>query len=213
MAERAPFLFIADHLALDFVNTELVDEGELRDRLGSFGDLVAWARQAWRLDARAAARIHERWGTSLAGAGALAAARSFRAELRRMAEDIVAGRRVGPATVSSINAVLRRPLEYQQIVPTSGGFERRTRLSLGRPEDLLVPMAQAAAELLVTGDWSRVRACGNPQCVLFFYDTTRSHTRRWCSMQSCGNRMKVAAFFQRQRSSRRKAGAGRRKGT
>jgi predicted RNA-binding Zn ribbon-like protein len=64
---------------------------------------------------------------------------------------------------------------------------------------LLVPVAEAMAELLETGDYQLVRRCENPNCTLLFYDRTKSHRRRWCSMAICGNRMKVAAFRARQR--------------
>jgi predicted RNA-binding Zn ribbon-like protein len=35
---------------------------------------------------------------------------------------------------------------------------------------------------------------------LYFYDTTKNHTRRWCSMTGCGNRAKAAAFYERKKS-------------
>ncbi|WP_101848290.1 CGNR zinc finger domain-containing protein [Zhihengliuella sp. ISTPL4] len=41
----------------------------------------------------------------------------------------------------------------------------------------------------------RIRPCANPECVLWFYDTSKSGQRRWCSMQGCGNRMKAARFY------------------
>jgi predicted RNA-binding Zn ribbon-like protein len=37
----------------------------------------------------------------------------------------------------------------------------------------------------------RIRGCANPECVLWFLDTSRPGTRRWCSMASCGNRDKA----------------------
>jgi predicted RNA-binding Zn ribbon-like protein len=62
---------------------------------------------------------------------------------------------------------------------------------------LIVPIAEAAADLLCHGDLSLVKKCGNPRCILFFYDTTKNHARRWCSMAGCGNRMKAAAHYRR----------------
>jgi predicted RNA-binding Zn ribbon-like protein len=64
---------------------------------------------------------------------------------------------------------------------------------------LLVPIAEAAADLLCAGNFEYLRKCENPACVLLFYDTTKNHRRRWCSMAACGNRAKVAQFYQRQR--------------
>ena len=37
----------------------------------------------------------------------------------------------------------------------------------------------------------RISGCANPDCILWFLDTTRPGTRRWCSMAACGNRDKA----------------------
>ncbi|MNR58262.1 CGNR zinc finger [compost metagenome] len=64
-------------------------------------------------------------------------------------------------------------------------------------EQYLAPLAEMAAQLLVEGDFNLVRECEHPDCVLWFYDRTKSHRRRWCSMALCGNRHKVAEFRKR----------------
>jgi len=60
----------------------------------------------------------------------------------------------------------------------------------------------AAADLVrVLGERpERVRKCANPECVLWFLDTSKNGSRRWCSMEACGNRAKVGRFNQRQRT-------------
>jgi predicted RNA-binding Zn ribbon-like protein len=50
------------------------------------------------------------------------------------------------------------------------------------------------AELISSGNWSRIKACDNPACSHVFYDTTRSRTQRWDSYEVCGNRVNVAAY-------------------
>jgi predicted RNA-binding Zn ribbon-like protein len=65
-------------------------------------------------------------------------------------------------------------------------------------EQLLAPIAEAAAELLTLQDFSIIRKCESPDCVLWFYDRTKGHKRRWCSMAVCGNRHKVSSFRKRQ---------------
>jgi predicted RNA-binding Zn ribbon-like protein len=49
------------------------------------------------------------------------------------------------------------------------------------------------------GSWSRMKACGNPECRWAFYDASKNHSGRWCEMSSCGNRMKARAFRERAR--------------
>ena len=68
---------------------------------------------------------------------------------------------------------------------------------------------QALGEMLATvframsdGTWSRMKACGNPDCRWAFYDATKNHSGRWCDMASCGNRMKARAFRERKRAGR-----------
>jgi predicted RNA-binding Zn ribbon-like protein len=49
------------------------------------------------------------------------------------------------------------------------------------------------------GSWSRMKACGNPDCRWAFYDSSKNRSGRWCEMASCGNRMKARAFRERAR--------------
>lgn len=69
------------------------------------------------------------------------------------------------------------------------------------------PVDAAVARMLVllaeaqgSGEWSRLKACGNPDCQWIFYDTSRNRSGRWCSMQECGGVMKARAYRRRQRT-------------
>jgi len=66
-------------------------------------------------------------------------------------------------------------------------------------DQLLAPLAEQAGELIATGDFTLVRQCEHSECILWFYDRTKSHRRRWCSMALCGNRHKVAEHRKRLR--------------
>ena len=111
-----------------------------------------------------------------------------------------AGKRGDPGP---LNRLLARGGAYQQLIWKPGTQPRRVaHRRVKAPEDLLLPIAEAMAELLETGNFRLVRKCENPSCTLWFYDRAKSHGRRWCSMAICGNRMKVAAFRARQRESK-----------
>ncbi|HET7621944.1 MAG TPA: ABATE domain-containing protein [Gemmatimonadaceae bacterium] len=111
--------------------------------------------------------------------------------------------------VAAINAILRADVRYDEISltqpPAHGDagarFERRTHRTDFAPSSLLAPLADSASELLCGGDASRVHLCGNPKCVLYFYDTTRNRRRRFCTPEGCGNRVKAAARYRRSRES------------
>ncbi|MEV7239519.1 CGNR zinc finger domain-containing protein [Streptomyces sp. NPDC051020] len=60
-------------------------------------------------------------------------------------------------------------------------------------------ITRAVADLMVAGEWSRVRICDNKACHHAFYDTTRSRTQRWHSYEMCGNKANVAAYRARKK--------------
>jgi predicted RNA-binding Zn ribbon-like protein len=49
------------------------------------------------------------------------------------------------------------------------------------------------------GTWSRLKACGNDECLWAFYDRSRNHGGTWCDMSSCGNMLKNREFRARKR--------------
>ncbi|MGV9409896.1 CGNR zinc finger domain-containing protein [Nocardia sp. NPDC003693] len=80
----------------------------------------------------------------------------------------------------------------------------RRRLTPDGPADLpdvgqarWLPAWLAADDLLRL--WSlapeRIKQCAHPQCVLYFYDTSKNGTRRWHSMLTCGNRAKATRHY------------------
>jgi predicted RNA-binding Zn ribbon-like protein len=200
MSTRAPspFVFIGNHRLLDFVNTEVAADGALRDLLGGFGDLVHWLEAAGALDRAPARTALIKWEGKRSGEAALTAARTLRAALRRLADAAVEGRPVPRATLERVNQLLGRGAAVARVVPDSAaGFVTRRGLRLEEPLDLLVPVAEAAADLLCHADLSRIRRCAHPACVLYFLDGTKNGTRRWCDMRTCGNRANAAAYYRR----------------
>ena len=198
-ASSGKFPLVGNHRCLDFVNTELIEQGRRVDRLQDFADLVGWLEQVQVLSVAQAKQILRRWGQTSKGAGALAEARAFRRVLREMAEGIVHGKRPSALVLNKINALLRHRTADVALVRTRHGFERRVSFQPRDPIHLLVPVAESASDLLCHGDLSLILKCENPRCILYFYDATKNHGRRWCSMTVCGNRMKVAAHYRRRR--------------
>jgi predicted RNA-binding Zn ribbon-like protein len=194
------FYFIGERLCLDFVNTQAVVEGSAVDLLADFDDLVAWSVAAQVIPAADGKELLRRWNGTREAGRAFAQAVELRAALRAMAERIDDGRRsVSAATLSQINEILRTRAGALELTRKGDGYELRFNQRFEEPADLLVPIAESAADLLGHGDLTFVRKCQNPRCILFFYDTTKNHARRWCSMSACGNRAKVAAHYRRTR--------------
>jgi len=60
-----------------------------------------------------------------------------------------------------------------------------------------VPIAESFARLVTEADAGRIRKCKNPDCVLYFHDTSKGGNRAWCSLDLCGNKLRMAASRQR----------------
>jgi predicted RNA-binding Zn ribbon-like protein len=199
---QIPFLFVANQLCLDFLNTQLVLDGRPVDLLATFSDLVAWLVQADLLPEEEAKQMEQQWGRQAQGTQTLDQARAFRVTLREMVERIAAGRPVPQVAIEAINNMLRYRVGYPQLTSRKGIFDRRFQVESEDANQLLGLLAEAATNLLSTCELSLIKKCQNPACVLFFYDTTKNHARHWCSMSLCGNRNKVAAHYRRHRNRR-----------
>lgn len=55
-------------------------------------------------------------------------------------------------------------------------------------------------ELIEYGDKNRIKICENPDCRWFFYDETKSRTKRWCD-DKCASLMKVRKFRAKKKDS------------
>lgn len=196
---RQPFLFVGNHPCLDFINTLMIVQGTPTDLLGGFEDLVAWLVQANMMDKVRAVVVMTQWNhkdqEQLFEQGVV-----FRKTLREIVARIVARKSIPDSAVASINQILSQCPGYPQLVYKKGGYVRQFQSQATQKGGLLAPLAEAASDLLCSGKLSLVKKCGNPACILYFYDTTKNHTRNWCSMQLCGNRIKVAAHYQRKRN-------------
>jgi predicted RNA-binding Zn ribbon-like protein len=183
---------VADHLALDLINTVVRLDGKLVDSLQSDTDVLRWLIDAgWPVKGDL---------TSSKPDTLLHSARTLREAIRKLVETRKAGKR---ADLAHFNAFLAESQSYLKLSSGKGGILNLERDWKQRtPEEILAPVAETAAELLATGDFNLVRHCEDSECVLWFYDRTRSHHRRWCSMATCGNRNKVAAFRNRLRTTK-----------
>jgi len=198
-----PFLFVGNHLCLDFINTQMIVRGNLTDLLRKFGDLMTWLVQAKVVDADQGKVAITRWSAA-EQKRVFDAAIALRKALRNMAEDIAARKAIPNSTLTAINQVLSQCPGYRQLAYVNRRVESRFHSDAGESSRLLTPLAEAASDLLCSGNLSLVKKCRNSACILYFYDTTKNHGRNWCSMQLCGNRMKVAAHYRKKRKNEKK---------
>ncbi len=199
MVSQPPFLWVANHPALDFVNTELIEAGARIDLFRDVEAVVRWLGEAQLLAGPTPAVALSRFQQARDRAKLFDDARELRASLRLLIERRDAGKRASPALLDPINACLALDPGHARLTSTSEGIVRRFERDLREPRQLLQPLASAAAELLCDVDAARIKPCANHACILYFLDTSKNQTRRWCSMELCGNRTKVAAHYRRRR--------------
>jgi predicted RNA-binding Zn ribbon-like protein len=181
------FLTLGDHPALDFLNTEVRINGELVDFFQTDDDVLRWlAHAGWPVG-----KIAEKFQQE----ELLELARGLRVSIRGAVENHKAGAPIS----GTMNLYLYDAHSHLQLIPDKKGALRLERQwNPTTLKEVLGPLTESAAELLVYGDLSMIKHCENAECVLWFYDRTRAHRRRWCSMATCGTRNKVAAFRQRE---------------
>jgi predicted RNA-binding Zn ribbon-like protein len=192
------FLFLGNHLALDFLNTCPVQNDETVELFSDFNALLRWFKAADLLSAHEVASLLQQWEGSARAQRVVEAMRELRERLRK---DVLAWERGGTVHRATIAELNRLMVEHPMLTRLkASGSTSTTELWFDphRPEELFAPVAHSAAMLFAEVDRNRIRRCG--QCVLHFYDTSKKGTRRWCSMQLCGNRLKVAAYAARRRT-------------
>jgi predicted RNA-binding Zn ribbon-like protein len=181
-------MLVGDHPALDFLNTVVRQEEQHVDLLQSDRDVIAWlSRAGWPVESDPG---------ELRPASLLIAARTLREAIRTLVERRKAGKRADP---DALNVFLAEARTYLKLTPAKDGQIHLIRKWKQRDaKEILAPLAESAADLLANGDFDLIRRCESSECVLWFYDRTKSHHRRWCSMAACGNRHKVAEYRKRQ---------------
>ncbi|HEY1996991.1 CGNR zinc finger domain-containing protein [Paraburkholderia sp.] len=183
------FLMLADDPALDFMNTVAQGADGPHEYLQKNKDVVDWLKAMGYLETGDQPSCKREVLADTAQA--------LREVIRRLVMQRKSGKKVD---INALNAYLMRGRYRVELVRRPDGtLEVRHEHEKDTPEQLLMQVAEAAAELLATGDFDLVRKCEAEDCVLWFYDRTKAHRRRWCSMALCGNRHKVAKFRERQK--------------
>jgi predicted RNA-binding Zn ribbon-like protein len=195
-----PFRFVGRYSFLDFINTEATEAGSRVNLLNDGQDFVRWLVLAKVFERNKLKLALEQWQEEKTGVRLWKDALALRALLRRMVEAILADRPIPRASIDAISSLIGKPSGFTKLVKTPQTFERRFELELNEPKQLLVPLADSAADLLCRGDFSRLKRCDNSNRAAFFYDTSKNRMRRWCIGTECGNRMRVAKFYARSRS-------------
>lgn len=178
---------LGDHLAMDLLNTEARSNGERIEYWNSGDDVLRWLERCGAFSVLGGKAVDP---DELLAQGVA---------LRTLARQLIDQRRNGEKIdVRGLNEYLNVYLSAPHLERDPEGNLILTRTVRSEAiASLLGPVAEAVAQLLVEGNFTRVKQCEHPECILWFYDRTKSQKRRWCSMALCGNRNKAAQFRKR----------------
>jgi predicted RNA-binding Zn ribbon-like protein len=196
------FLFVGNHLALDFLNTRPVMAEGPKELLPDVDALVRWLVASGLLTRQNGKALAGKWRDKPEAAAFLRNLLTFRERLRTTVLRQEAGRSVSDAFIAELNSLLKQHPNVIALHRNGGKLDSVASYEVAKPNDIWAPIGIAVADLLSDVSPGRVRKCEG--CILHFFDTSKKGSRRWCSMNICGNKIKVAAYQQRQRTRRKK---------
>ena len=195
------FEFSGGHLCLDFANT--VDDrptDHSLDSIGSYGDLLAWSRQAGIFTEHEVRRLlRASRARSEEALVALARAKALREANYRFFSALAGHLEPPGADLAILNRELASAFRRACICPAGESYAWGWAADESALDRMLWDVVRSAAELLASGAWVTVRECARHDCGWLFIDTSRNHSRRWCNMQICGNRTKAARHYRRRK--------------
>jgi predicted RNA-binding Zn ribbon-like protein len=177
--------FLSGVLALDLVNTEVVVRGKRRDLFATPEDVADWWQEALthypneeKVKSDTSAIV---WSAQL-----LERIKRIRAAIRTLCTNLVEQQSFDGEALTTLNTILA--MGYPTLDAASGQeMVAVYRTSEDGQGAILLPIALSALHLFTQSEKHRLHTCKNERCILFFYDTTKSATRRWCSLD-CMNR-------------------------
>jgi predicted RNA-binding Zn ribbon-like protein len=193
---------LGGHPALDFVNTiDARFKDTDTDCLRCFEDVVNWHVFAQLVPARSARALLDAVRADPRQAEfAFRYAIGLREALYRIFRAVARDESPAGADLDALNAVLSSLRQYRQLTMEGADVKWSWRFDPARPESILGPVAESAAELLTCEKLGRVKECPGPDgCGWLFLDTSRNRSRHWCSMRTCGNPAKVRRFRKKHR--------------
>ena len=196
------FLFVGNHLALDFLNTRPILAEGPTELLPDVDALVRWLVALGLLTRENAKDLARKWRDTPQAAAFLRDLLKFRERLRAVVIRQEAGLSVSDTFIAELNSLLKRYPSVIALRRNGNEVGLEAAFTPKKPNDLWVPIANAVADLLSDKSLERVRKCEG--CIVHFLDTSKKGSRRWCSMNICGNKIKVAAYQQRKRARRKK---------
>jgi len=193
---------------LDFVNTiggrkqtetKGADSCVIREeKLNDYVDLLAWGLRVGLLsESEANAFLREAHRHPAESQAVWKRAIALREAIFRISRAVLKGKLPEQADLGVLNHEVQIAHSRMILAAEKRGFAWEWNRTKPLLDQILWPIADSAAEMLTTGDLTRLRQCSGEDCGWLFDDTTRNRSRQWCDMKDCGNIAKVRRFRSR----------------
>lgn len=124
-------------------------------------------------------------------------------EVREALRDLMSANNGEPLDGASVELLNRAAARAKVVAAFDDHASWRIEAASNGVDRALGQMLATVFRSMSDGTWSRMKACGDPECRWAFYDASKNRSGRWCDMASCGNRMKARAFRERARKTAR----------
>lgn len=183
MSYETKFHLIANNLAIDFINTQLLEKGAVDELFNNMQDVCNWAHASgMQLECKN-------------NSAPISKVLALREAIYTLFLSKLDNHQYPTQALAMLNAHLFNWTNQQQLAKKNGKLQLQPLTNVLTVESLLGLIAHEAALLLESNQLDLVRRCANPDCKLLFLDTSRSKKRKWCSMEICGNRAKAANHY------------------
>jgi|SRR5581483_3552984 len=195
---RAASQFFGGRVCLDFANTldwRLTDDPV--ELIPDYPALLSWSERRQTLPARALERLREHDGENSAARAVVREAHVLRAEIWRIAEELIAGRQ---PQLSALNSRLSDLPSQPGLRAQSGRYVfSLDGKDISQP---LWPILWSLTAVLASEDAIRMGSCRAQGCGWYFIDESPNRSRLWCSSEVCGNRERVRRAYAKRRKKR-----------
>lgn len=132
----------------------------------------------------------------------------LRTLLARLAQMLHDGKPLSNRDVSDLNAYLAQEPVVRRLSRDGEGYALQSVPTKRGLNAALAEIATTFADMVASGDPTRIRVCENPDCRWIIYDQSKNRSRRWCEGPTgCGNLIKV----RRHRARKRRQAAAKKK--
>lgn len=126
----------------------------------------------------------------------------LRGHMLHIVQKSTASESADPVDLEGLNRALSGGPIIPRIVGSDSGYLLESIPLQAGWSRIRAEVAASFGRILTEGEPSRLRICGNPDCLVVYYDETRNRSKRFCDDKVCGNLMKVRRFRARQKAAK-----------